>query len=135
MNKKLFYILSFTWGLPLTIVGGIVALILFISGYDPKRYHWCWYFEIGKNWGGLNLGPLFFCSKPSSIGIMTHEFGHAIQNCMFGPITPFIVHIPSGIRYWLREIQTRKGNPPKTGYYDIWFERQATMLGIKYTKP
>ena len=32
-------------------------------------------------------------------GIDWHEFGHTFQNCLFGPLFPLIVAIPSAIRY------------------------------------
>ena len=65
-NKCLFYLLSFTWGLPLTLVGCVVAIVLLITGHKPKKWGYCYYFEIGKNWGGLELGPFFLVNKDAS---------------------------------------------------------------------
>lgn len=132
INKKIFYILSFTWGLPLTIVGGLVALVLLITGHKPKCFGWCLYFEVGEGWGGFEMGPIFLCSKTCSEHTKIHEFGHGIQNCYFGPLMIFVVCIPSAIRYWIREWKKSKGIelPP---YDSIWFEGQATELGKKYT--
>ena len=45
---------------------------------------------------------------------------------MFGPLMPFIVAIPSCIRYWFRRF-----TKPTTMYDGIWFERQATNLGYR----
>lgn len=132
MNKKLFYILSFTWGLPLTLIGLVVALVLFMTGHRAKKHGWCYYFAIGENWGGLELGIFFLCDKKEIAHTKNHEFGHGIQNCYFGFLMPFIVCIPSVIRYWYREIRTRRGKENKKGYDDIWFEGQATYLGTKY---
>lgn len=132
MNKKLFYILSFTWGLPLTLIGLAVALVLFMTGHRAKKHGWCYYFAIGENWGGLELGIFFLCDKKEISHTKNHEFGHGIQNCYFGFLMPFIVCIPSVIRYWYREIRTRRGKENKKGYDDIWFEGQATYLGTKY---
>lgn len=66
---------------------------------------------------------------------MAHECGHGIQNIIFGPLFPFLVAIPSVIRYWYREVIWRKDREryfqlPK--YDDIWFEGQATRWGDKY---
>ncbi len=131
MNKTLHYILSLTWGLPLNLFGGIVSIILLLLGYKPKRYGWCWYFEVGYGWGGFEGGLVFVCSKDSLDRLKAHEFGHSIQNCYFGIFTPLVITIPSAIRYWYRELQYRKGKvlPP---YDSIWFEGQATGLGLKY---
>ena len=127
----MFYFLSFTWGLLFTLVGLIVALVLRVLGHRSKKFVLVRFFEIGKSWGGLNLGLFFITSQNSTFSLRCHEFGHAIQNCMFGPLTPFIICIPSAIRYWYRELHYyRQGKKPKTDYDDIWFEGQATRLGM-----
>lgn len=134
MKRFLFYFLNLTWGLPLNIVGGLVAVVLLLAGKKPKRWGDCFYFEVGENWGGLELGIFFLTSKNPSIHTRNHEHGHAIQNCFFGVFMPFIVSIPSAIRYWYRRIRTKKGLVNKTAYSDIWFEKQADILGKKYIK-
>jgi hypothetical protein len=60
-----------------------------------------------------------------------HEVGHSVQNCFFGPLMPFIVSIPSVIRYWYRRIRREIGKPPKTTYDSVWYEGTATTLGNK----
>ena len=132
MKKSTFYILSLTWGLPLTLIGLIVAFVLVCAGHRPKKWGWCYYFEAGTGWGGLELGIIFLTSKDPSKKCKHHEFGHAIQNCYFGPLMPFIVCIPSAIRYWYRRSRESRGLRNYTSYDSIWFEGQATRLGIKY---
>ena len=132
MNKTKFYFLSFTWGLPLTLVGLLVAAVLLCMGKKPKKWGACYYFEVGERWGGLNLGIIFLTSKHPSVHTRNHEHGHAIQNCYFGVLTPLMVHIPSGIRYWYRVWMMELGKRVKTPYDAIWFERTATELGNKY---
>lgn len=110
MNKFLFYLLSFTWGLPMTLIGLIVALVLLITGHKPKKYGYCLHFEVGDCWGGLNLGIVFLTDKTPSTHTKNHEHGHGLQNCYFGPLTPFIVVIPSAYRYWLRECDYKNMN-------------------------
>lgn len=102
----LFYLLSLTWGLILTAVGIVVGLLLLITGHKPKLFHHYIRFEVGHNWGGFELGPIFVTDKEPTTAIMQHEAGHGIQNIMFGPIMPFLICIPSAIRYWLRECKT-----------------------------
>lgn len=107
-NKFLFYFLSITWGCIMTLIGAIVALALIITGHKPKKWGYCWYFEVGKsNWGGMELGPFFLCNKNPSERIKNHEHGHGHQNCILGPLMPFIVCIPSAVRYWLREFKDK----------------------------
>ena len=135
MKKFLYYVLSFTWGLPLTLAGLIVGAALMIVGYRPSKWLYGYCFEVGERWGGLNLGIVFLCNKNSPISIKNHEFGHSLQNCVFGIFTIFIVCIPSVIRYWYREIKyNRKGLTPPTAYSDIWFEHQADAWGEKLYK-
>lgn len=131
-NKILFYFLSFTWGLPITLIGCLVASILLITNHKPQKWGYCYYFEIGERWGGLNLGPIFLINKNASNNLKSHECGHGLQNCIFGLLMPFIVCIPSVIRYWYREIKRIVGKPCITEYYDIWFEKQASELGSKF---
>ena len=186
-NKFLFYLLSFTWGLLMTTAGCIVALALLITRHKPQKWGYCYYFEVGKNWGGLEFGPIFLVDKNSLAYIKKHELGHGMQNCWLGPLFPFIVCIPSATRYWLREFKTHKSKriyaailtaclalvgvglmlipllafdifgcllimytiilavwlffveipqydvgKKAPGYYDIWFERQASNLGKEF---
>ena len=133
MRKSTFIILSFTWGLPLTLIGCIVAGVLFVAGYRPKRYGWCMCFEIGENWGGLELGLFFITDKTSGERIKNHEHGHALQNCYFGVIMPFVICIPSAIRYWYRKvISAIKPSVELPPYDSIWFEAQATRWGTDF---
>lgn len=134
MNKVAFYILSLTWGLPLTLIGCLVAGVLMCLGYRPKKFGYSYYFEIGTDWGGLEMGLFFLTEKFPAKTLCAHEFGHGIQNCLYGIFMIPLVCIPSAIRYWYREVIWRIS--PKKYYslpeYDaIWFEGQATKWGTK----
>ncbi len=131
----IFYILSFTWGLPMTLIGAIAALFLLCAGYKPKRFHHFIYFEVGENWGGFECGCFFIVNKNPTLHIKQHEAGHGIQNIIFGWLMPFVVSIPSLIRYWYREFLIRSGKKfywELPDYDSIWFEGQATRFGEKY---
>lgn len=128
MKRWKFYALSFTWGLPMTLVGVLTATALRLTGHKPDQYGYCWIFTIGENWGGLNLGP--FILTDSTEQSKSHEHGHAIQNCRFGPLMPFLVCIPSVVRYWYRRLLC-KTSPE---YDAIWFEGQATRVGAELMK-
>lgn len=136
-NKFLFYLLSFTWGLPLTLIGCIVAIVLLIAGYKPQKWGYCYYFEIGEKWGGLEFGLFFLVNKNPTNHIKSHELGHGLQNCMFGILMPFLVCIPSAIRYWYREylVRSNKKRYSELPDYDsVWFESQASTLGTEFIK-
>ena len=62
-----------------------------------------------------------------------HEFGHSLQNLIFGPFTLFVVGIPSACRYWYQRIMQNKGKKFPADWYDsIWFEGGATKTGTKF---
>lgn len=70
-----FYIASFTWGLPMTLVGCIVALCLLIAGCKPHRFHHFIYFEVGEFWGGFECGCFFVVNKGATLALKQHEAG------------------------------------------------------------
>ena len=134
-DKKLFRLLSFTWGLPMTFVGCVAAMILTAMGHKPKKWGHCYYFEVGHGWGGIELGAFFIVNKNPSEYIRNHELGHGFQNCLLGPLMPFVVSIPSAIRYWNRKrlVKSGKKEPQELPNYDsAWFEGSATSLGTEF---
>ena len=125
-----FYLLQLTWGLPINIVGGIVALICLCRGIKPKKYGWNYWLECPVNFG-LNLGIFFIAPKNASKHVKNHECGHSIQNIYFGPFHFIVVCLPSALRFWARTYWTRRGCRLEKDYDSIWFEWQATQLGNK----
>lgn len=133
-NRTMFYILSFTWGILMSVVGLVVLLFTLPFGKFGV-YHGRLYKRIGKNWGGAELGCFFLCDETAGEHTLAHEAGHGLQNCIWGPLMPFVISIPSAIRYHKRK-QIRKNDPEKAkelpDYDSIWFEGQATEWGKKY---
>ena len=127
-RKILYYTLNLTWGLLPTLAGALVALFLIIIGKRPKRHGGCWYFNVGHNWGGLEMGLFFLTDNWDSTHVKNHEYGHSLQNAIWGPFMLPIISIPSVIRYWIHYFREKHGktNPP---YDAIWFEGQATKWG------
>lgn len=128
-HLKLYYILLFTWGLPLTLVGLITTGVLKALGKQPKKFLSTWYIPVGKHWGGLELGCCFIVDESEALSTLKHETGHTFQNAIFGVFTIFIEFIPSAIRYW-----TRKVSGSKKPYDSIWFEGSATFIGTQFYK-
>ena len=134
LKRILFYIISFTWGGIMTTIGLVVLLVTLPFG-KFGIYHGRIYKRIGKNWGGVELGCFFLCDNSANEYILAHECGHGLQNCLWGPLMPFVICIPSAIRYWYREFiwHFNKEKFNKLPDYDaIWFEGQATKWGKKY---
>ena len=130
MTKLLFYVLNLTWGIPMNLIGALVALGLHIGGKRPTRHGLCWCYIVGRGWGGVSLGLVMIVAETSNHDdTKNHEHGHAWQNALYGVFFPFVVAIPSAIRYWYREKQDPLSLPP---YDSIWFEKQATEWGEQY---
>jgi hypothetical protein len=127
-HRWLYYLLQFTWGLPMNIAGALVALVLVCHRKKAYRYGWNYCFELPVNFG-LELGIFFIAPINGSKHTKDHEHGHAIQNIYFGPFCVGMVSIPSAARFWIREIQYMVKKPPKTKYDDAWFEGQASKSG------
>ena len=135
----LYWILQLTWGSLMTLLGIIVTIIalLFLRG----KIHlngFGFITEFGGNWGGLSLGAFSFCGnyRINSFSYYektrNHEFGHSLQNIILGPLMPFVVGIPSAVRYWYKRIAEKKGKRfPRHWYYQIWFESTASSWGYK----
>ena len=122
IKRILFYLLSCTWGIIMTLIGAFIAIALLVTGHKPRL----------KNYGGFNCGMFFFASEYPSLHILQHEGGHGLQNIILGPFMLFI-SCWSALRYWWRHWQEKRGRgatlPP---YESIWFEKWATRLGEKY---
>ena len=119
-----------TRGWVLSLFGLVVYGALRLFGHKPKDYHGiCIYFEIGENWGGLELGWFFICGKDSSEALKMHEVGHNIQNAAVGGFRMAFLCIGSALRYWWRDIFGAN-----TPYDSWWFEGQATSLGTEYVQ-
>ena len=135
IDRKKFYLLSFTWGLPMTMTGLAVACGMRLTGHKAHRFGPCLYFEKGKGWGGMTWGFIIVACEGAEQRLLAHELGHAMQNCRFGPFMPFLVGIPSSLRYHARRLWKHvTGREPKRPYDAAWFEGQATAIGLEYVK-
>ena len=134
-HRWLYYFMACTWGIIMTILGCLITIILaIVKIFIPKkiifeRYYCIYSITVGPEWwGGCEMGLMFLRDHNSSVNyINPHEFGHTFQNCLLGPLFPFMVAIPSAIRYWLREIFPKKIWAP---YDSAWFEDAATQCGV-----
>ena len=130
LNKVVFWLLSLTWGLPMTLLGAIGTLALKLCGKTVTKNAYGYKTIVGRGWGGLSFGPFSYIAEDDADTLACHEFGHSIQNCYFGPLMPFLVNIPSACRYWYRRIVHKKHPERRLPPYGaIWFEGQANELG------
>lgn len=139
LSPAAFYVLSWTWGFLMSFIGALVIGSIKLYGIFAKKafklqkHGYCYYITVGKRWGGLELGMFFLVCESSRDATKYHEHGHGVQNCFWGLLFPFVISIPSAVRYWYREFKyNRKGIKPETSYDSIWFESDATLTGRKY---
>lgn len=139
IKLALFYILSFTWGILMTLVGLFILLFTYLFMHDrivirviAGRIAITFKDKI---FGGLSLGIVYLVDKGDGVHTHVHELGHTLQNAALGPLFILLIAIPSAIRYHIWDVYsalyyTRHGHFP--GYDDIWFEHQATSLGERH---
>lgn len=133
-HRFLYYLLLFTNGIFMTIIGLLISFILLLCRREPIKYYWIYYFKLFKYWGGVSLGLMFIKDKQSKLEyIGLHEFGHTFQNALLGPLFIFIVGLPSFIRYTYQNHCYKKGKSYKD-YNAIWFEGSATKIGYEFKK-
>lgn len=130
MSRKQFYVLNLTWGLVMTLIGGVAALAALCMGKRPTKHGGCLCFTLGRGWGGVSLGLFMFVSGTSNEHTRNHELGHAVQNAKYGLAFPFIVGIPSALRWCAYRWHPKRSTFPP--YDSAWFEAQATAWGDKY---
>ena len=105
VNKILFYILCFTWGLPQAIVGSMLYLVRKIR-YPKANISFYNYgtimFKSDKFDSGMSLAPFLFIldydvdvDDGRQSRMEMHEFGHVKQSLILGPLYLFAVGIPS----------------------------------------
>lgn len=120
--------MSFTWGILTTLVGLFISLGLIITKHKPQKYYWIHCFKLKENWGGFSVGTTFVRDTTSIEQVSEHEFGHTMQNTLFGPVAIFICYIPSIIRYFIIVSKQKKGKETKP-YNSVWFEASASDCG------
>ena len=133
MKKFLYYFLSWTWGIIMTLIGAIVTLVMILKGRKPQKFGYCIYTITKAHIGGINLG-MFFVIGERQDWCRAHESGHSLQNILWGPLFPFVIGLPSLIRCSYRNwlINTsRKLSSEMPPYDSAWFEGQATRWGQK----
>lgn len=78
LNKTLYYILSFTWGIIVSLTGLIISGVLLICGFPHYKNAYGWGFTVGKGWGGFSAGPCCVTSEGCRPQVKSHEFGHSV---------------------------------------------------------
>jgi len=128
VKRTLYVIVQLTWGLPQTLLGFVIWLC---HRHCPQRvYHGC----IVTRWqkrGSLGVGMFLFLSESAYDAqpqVQVHEFGHAVQSAILGPLFLPIMGLPSFLWCNLpfcRSLRREKG----VSYYEFYPESTANLLG------
>ena len=118
----------------MTFIGACMAFGCVCAGKKPNIFNGMIHFRFGKNWGGVEMGLFFFTDDTAGLHTMQHESGHGLQNALWGPLFPFLVALPSGLRYNMRNFKTYQ---TKTTFCSILFTALfallITLLSVTFT--
>lgn len=103
--KFIYYLLHWTWALPINIIGGIVCLICMCCKCPVQKYRNAVEIIVPWNFGGLEMG-MFFIRGKDCASVAPHEYGHSIQTLWWGVFALLFISAPSCTRYWIREFKT-----------------------------
>ena len=130
MKKVMFIIWQCTWGLLATLIG----LGFFIANRKcPHRmYRGC----IDTQWnhhGGLSLGLFIFTppdTQRNAQPIRVHEYGHAVQSLVLGPLMLFvgIISVAWGHLPYFANLRKTKQLPYTACFVEAWASKWGEMV-------
>lgn len=131
-----FYIVQWTWCLPVNIVGLAAFLICTkIKGYKSQKFGYANIVYVPWNQGGLSMGLFIFMrenhpNKEWTYNTRIHEYGHTWQCLLLGPLYYIVVAIPSAVWCNLFAKYREKNN---VSYYKLYCESWANSWGEKFS--
>lgn len=132
MNKFLFYLIQFTWGIIQNLLGFFVFMfiIIFMGGKIKPRYKNAFICEAVRLKGGVSLGCFIVVNNANDNFTLNHEYGHTLQSLILGVFYLFVIGLPSLI--WAAFFEEYR-NKNKINYYSFYTEKWANKLaGKKY---
>lgn len=124
------------WSLPQTVAGACVYLA---NRHCPHyRYHGAIVTIWNLRGKGMSLGPFIFtcpekpdkpmCLAKADPQLLVHEYGHAIQSLILGPLYLPFIGLPSVV--WANlPVLKRARQEKRLSYYSFYPERLANWLG------
>ena len=129
MKTLLFQVWQWIWGLPQTLIGAVIYVLC--RKCPHERYHGA----VVTHWnqrGSLGVGMFLFLGEDDP-QVVVHEYGHAVQSLILGPLFLPVMGIPSFLWCNLppcRRLRKEKG----VSYYAFYPEKSANFLGRLVTK-
>lgn len=132
-----FYIVQWTWCLPVNIVGLIAFLICTkIKGCKYQKFGYAYIVYVPWNQGGLSMGLFIFMrenhpDKEWTYNTRIHEYGHTWQCLLLGPLYYIVVAIPSAVWCNFFAGYRKKHN---VSYYKLYCESWANSWGERFSR-
>ena len=136
LKKFVFYLIQWTWGLSVNLVGGIAYLICTkIKGYRWQHFGYARIVYMPWNAGGLSMGLFIFMkdqhkNKKWTHDVRIHEYGHTWQCLLLGPLYYPVIALPSVIWCNCFRGYRQKNN---VAYGKLYCEGWANAWGRKFT--
>ena len=130
MKKVLFIFLQCTWGLVQTLIG--LGFFIALRKRPHRMYRGC----IDTQWnhhGGLSLG-LFIFTPPNEQQnadlIRVHEYGHAVQSLVLGPLMLFvgIISVLWGDLPYFARMRRDRHLPYTACFVEAWASRWGELV-------
>ena len=133
--KPLFYLIQWTWGLPVNIFGVAAFLICKLKGYRTEKFANAYITYVPWKFGGIALGLFIFVRENHpkefwTYNVRIHEYGHTWQVLLLGPLFWLVIGLPSFIWCHCFEGYRRKR---RISYYTFYPEKWANYNGQKAT--
>lgn len=127
-RRMLFFLLQFTWGLSINILGLLVFLCC-RKRFRSEPFCNSIVTYLPGDRGGLSLGIFIFLSARDIHCLHAHEYGHTIQCLFLGPLYWIIVMLPSALWYhFFRAYRAKRRIPYDALYCEHW----ATAWGTQW---
>lgn len=136
LKAFLFYLVQWTWGLPVNLVGWIAFIICTkIKGYRWQHFGYAKIVYMPWNAGGLSMGLFIFMkdqhkNKKWTHDVRIHEYGHTWQCLLLGPLYYLVIALPSVIWCNCFAGYRKKHN---IAYGKLYCEGWANAWGRKFT--
>lgn len=135
LKACLFYLIQWTWGFPVNIVGYAAYRHCRKKGYKSEKFGYATITYVPWDGGGLTLGLFIFmrADHPNAVwnyNTPIHEYGHTWQTLVLGPFYWVVIALPSyiwcnGFEWWRRKYHK--------SYYIFYPEKWANAWGQKHS--
>ena len=126
--RTLLVSILFGWEIPQNVLG--FAVFVIVGGFRRGRYERLHMRIFIRATFGISLGMFVFYLSNLK-GNKHHEYGHALQSMMLGPLYLLVIGIPSVLRVFYGSWYLRIHKRPWKGYYAGYPEKWADRLGSR----